>query len=171
MKAVLMTDVFQSLLMFAAIFSVIVCAAMETGSLTKIWNIAERGNRTYLLKYALIVHNIYFNNLKEFVTIIHLHSFSPDPTVRHSWFTLIIGGGVTFISLYGVNQTQVQRYLTLKDLKSAQRALWLHWPILTLLSLTTSFSGLAIYSKYYNCDPVIAGAINNRDQVSENGKF
>lgn len=94
-----------------------------------------------------------------------INSFDPDPTVRHSWFTLIIGGGVTFLSLYAVNQTQVQRYLTVKDLKSAQKALWWNWPILTALSLCTSFSGLAIYSKYYNCDPVKAGYINSVDQV------
>lgn len=92
-------------------------------------------------------------------------SFDPDPTVRHSWFTLIIGGGVTFLSLYAVNQTQVQRYLTVKDLKAAQKALWLNWPILTLLSLSTSFSGLAIYSRFYKCDPVSAKIISSNDQV------
>lgn len=92
-------------------------------------------------------------------------SFDPDPTVRHSWFSLIIGGGITFLSLYAVNQTQVQRYMTVKDLKQAQKALWLNWPILTCLSLSTSFSGLAIYSKYFNCDPVSAGIITSQDQV------
>ncbi|XP_044267495.1 putative sodium-dependent multivitamin transporter [Tribolium madens] len=141
MKAVLMTDVFQSILMFAAVFSIIIFAAIEKGSLAEIWRIAERGNRTELL------------------------NFNPDPTERHSWFSLIIGGGITFLSLYAVNQTQVQRYLTVKDLKAAQKALWLNWPILTCLSLSTSFSGLAIYSKYYNCDPVSAKVINSVDQL------
>lgn len=93
-------------------------------------------------------------------------SFDPDPTVRHTWFSLIIGGGITFLSLYAVNQTQVQRYLTVKDLKTAQKALWLNWPILTALSLSTSFSGLAIYSKYYDCDPVANHSITITDQVS-----
>ncbi|KAF2884191.1 hypothetical protein ILUMI_21973 [Ignelater luminosus] len=141
MKAVLMTDLLQSLLMFAAVFSVIICAVIETGSFSEIWRIAEMGNRTDLL------------------------NFDPDPTVRHTWFSLIIGGGITFLSLYAVNQTQVQRYLTVKDLKQAQKALWLNWPILTLLSLSTSFSGLAIYSKYYNCDPVTTKMIDLPDQI------
>ncbi|RZC38848.1 uncharacterized protein BDFB_000721 [Asbolus verrucosus] len=141
MKAVLMTDVFQSLLMFAAVFSIIIFAVIDKGSFAEIWRIAEQGNRTELL------------------------NFDPDPTVRHSWFSLIIGGGITFLSLYAVNQTQVQRYLTVKDLKTAQKALWLNWPILTCLSLSTSFSGLAIYSKYYNCDPVKAKVINSVDQL------
>lgn len=92
-------------------------------------------------------------------------SFSPDPTVRHTWFTLIIGGGITFLTLYAVNQTQVQRYLTVKDLKTAQKALWWNWPILTALSLSTSFSGLAIYARYRNCDPYDAKYINSFDQV------
>ncbi|KAJ3656767.1 hypothetical protein Zmor_015816 [Zophobas morio] len=141
MKAVLITDVFQSLLMFAAVFSVIIYAVIDKGSFDEIWNIAERGNRTDLL------------------------NFNPDPTERHSWFSLIIGGGITFLSLYAVNQTQVQRYLTVKDLKRAQTALWLNWPILTCLSLSTSFSGLAIYSKYAACDPVKAKVINSPDQL------
>lgn len=97
--------------------------------------------------------------------LLHYFSFNPDPTVRHSWFTLILGGGITFLSLYAVNQTQVQRYLTVKNLKAAQKALWLNWPILTLLSLSTSFSGLAIYSKYFKCDPVSAGYISSMDQL------
>jgi hypothetical protein len=41
-------------------------------------------------------------------------SFDPDPTVRHTWWSLIIGGCFTYLSLYAVNQIQVQRLLTLK---------------------------------------------------------
>lgn len=50
MKAVLMTDVFQSFLMFAAVFSVIICAIIDKGSISEIWNIAQQGNRTELLE-------------------------------------------------------------------------------------------------------------------------
>ncbi|KAJ8917418.1 hypothetical protein NQ315_005464 [Exocentrus adspersus] len=141
MKAVLMTDMFQSLLMFAAVFSIIAFAVIEKGGFAEIWRIAEEGQRTDLL------------------------NFDPDPTVRHTWFTLIIGGGITFLSLYAVNQTQVQRYLTVKDLKKAQTALWLNWPILSALSVSTSFSGLAIYSRYFRCDPYDAKYINSFDQL------
>lgn len=50
MKAVVITDVFQSLLMFVAIFSVIICAAIEAGGLGEIWRIADEGGRTDLFK-------------------------------------------------------------------------------------------------------------------------
>lgn len=45
MKAVLVTDVFQSLLMFAAVFSVIICAAVKAGGLGPIWDNAFDGER------------------------------------------------------------------------------------------------------------------------------
>ncbi|XP_033609452.1 putative sodium-dependent multivitamin transporter isoform X2 [Cryptotermes secundus] len=141
MKAVIITDVFQSLLMFAAVYVVIIKATVDAGGLTEVWEIAVDGNR------------IEFDN------------FDPDPTVRHTWWSLVIGGGFTYLSLYAVNQAQVQRLLTLKDLKKSQQALWISWPVLSLLSLSTSFSGLAIYSKYYGCDPLKAGRISAYDQL------
>lgn len=45
MKAVLITDVFQSILMFAAVYSIIIYAAIAAGGLGAIWAIAEEGGR------------------------------------------------------------------------------------------------------------------------------
>lgn len=50
MKAVLMTDVFQSLLMFVTSFSVIIHGLIDKGGFKPIWDIAEEGNRTYITK-------------------------------------------------------------------------------------------------------------------------
>ncbi|KAH0552035.1 putative sodium-dependent multivitamin transporter [Cotesia glomerata] len=140
-KAVLITDIFQAFLMFASLIIIIATAASSVGGLDKIWEIAREGGR------------LNFNN------------FSLDPTERHTCWGLIIGGMCTFLSLYGINQIQVQRMLTVKSLKSAQKALWLSWPILTLLSVMTCFSGLAIYSKYFNCDPVTITTIKKNDML------
>ncbi|XP_016941212.2 putative sodium-dependent multivitamin transporter [Drosophila suzukii] len=141
LKAVLITDVFQSFLMFAAIFSVIAVSAIKAGGFAAIWEVAvERGR-------------------------IQIDEFSLDPTVRHTWWSLIIGGMVTYLSLYGVNQTQVQRLLSVHNLKSAQSALWWNLPILGMLSFSTIFSGLAIFYYYRDCDPVLEGRIEKRDQV------
>lgn len=93
-------------------------------------------------------------------------SFDLDPTVRHTWFSLIIGGFFTYSTLYACNQTQVQRLLTVKNLKASQKAMYLNWPILSLLSLSTCFSGLALYAYYAKCDPVMEGRVASRDQVS-----
>ncbi|KAL7016971.1 hypothetical protein ACKWTF_010212 [Chironomus riparius] len=140
-KAVLLTDVFQSILMFVAVFLVIISGINYAGGIGNIIEEAKKGGRWELL------------------------NFNPDPTERHSWFSLIIGGMFTYLSLYAVNQTQVQRLMTVKSLKGAQRALWWSWPILLLLSITTSFSGLVIYYYYRNCDPLLAKRITSRDQM------
>lgn len=70
----------------------------------------------------------------------------------------------TYLSLYAVSQAQVQRLLSVKTLRDAQLSLWWQWPILSALSLTTSFSGLVIYWYYQKCDPLLAGRITVRDQ-------
>ena len=90
---------------------------------------------------------------------------SPDPTVRHTVWTQAIGGMFVYLSIYGVNQAQVQRLLSIQDLKRAQQALWLQWPILTVLSISTSFAGIVIYAYYQGCDPVLAGRIKSGGQL------
>ncbi|XP_036334226.1 putative sodium-dependent multivitamin transporter [Rhagoletis pomonella] len=141
LKAVLITDVFQSLLMFAAIFAVIVVSAIKAGGLAPIWQEAEKRDRFYFTDFSL------------------------DPTERHTWWSLIIGGMVTYLSLYGINQVQVQRLLSVRNLESAQSALWWNLPILSTLSFSTLFSGLAIFHYYRNCDPLLEGRIQSRDQL------
>ncbi|XP_075211404.1 putative sodium-dependent multivitamin transporter isoform X2 [Lycorma delicatula] len=141
MKAVITTDVFQAILMYAAVFLVVISAAIELGGFSQIWKIANEHGR------------------------IEFFNFSFDPTVRHTFWSLIVGGGFQFLSLYAVNQTQVQRYLSMKDLKTAVKALYISIPILCLLSFTTAFSGLALFSKYADCDPVASGRIPSSDQL------
>jgi hypothetical protein len=37
-------------------------------------------------------------------------SFNPNPFMRHSFWTLIIGGFFTSLTVYGSNQATIQRY-------------------------------------------------------------
>ncbi|XP_064087659.1 putative sodium-dependent multivitamin transporter [Macrobrachium nipponense] len=140
MKAVLVTDVFQSLLMFAAVFAVITRGLLDYG-IQGVFAAAENGERLEFLNASL------------------------DPRERHTIWSLGIGGIFTYCSLYGVNQAQVQRLLTIKDLRRAQASLWLQLPILMLLSTSTSFAGLVLYAHYQNCDPMKSKRITNPDQL------
>ncbi|XP_076036138.1 putative sodium-dependent multivitamin transporter isoform X2 [Oratosquilla oratoria] len=140
MKAVLVTDVFQSILMFVAVYAVITKGLYDQG-IKDIFRIASEGER------------------------IEFFNISPDPRERHTIWSLGIGGIFTYCSLYGVNQAQVQRLLTLRSLERAQAALWIQWPILTVLSLSTSFAGLVLYAHYHGCDPLKSHMITNTDQL------
>ncbi|KAG8266488.1 putative sodium-dependent multivitamin transporter [Homalodisca vitripennis] len=140
-KAVIVTDVFQALLMFAAVFCVIVSGIKAKGSVGNIWRIAEERGR------------------------IEFFNFTPDLTVRHTFWSLMCGGGLTFLSQFAVNQTQVQRYMTMKDVDSAKRALWISTPIVVVFYAITGFAGLSIFAAYSDCDPITSGRIKIRDEL------
>lgn len=141
MKAVLATDVFQSCLMFAAVLAAVAAGAASVGGLGEVLRRAEEGGRIRFL------------------------DLDPDPRARHTLWTQLVGGLFIFLSIYGVNQAQVQRLLTTGSLHRSQRALWLQWPILTLLSLSTSLAGLCLYAHYRDCDPVSQGRVDKGDQL------
>ena len=121
-KAVLITDVFQSFLMFLGIGSVAFGGTFIVGGVTEVFALAQ-------------------DRLQFF-------DMSLDPTIRHTFWTQSIGGMFIFLSIYAVNQAQVQRLLATKSVKSAQTALWLQWPILATLSCVTSYAGLVMYAHY-----------------------
>ena len=55
--------------------------------------------------------------------------------------------------------------IILGTLRKSQLALWVQFPILALLSCSTGLAGLAIYSYYRDCDPVLEGRIQKKDQI------
>ena len=76
-----------------------------------------------------------------------------------------MGGFFTWISIYGINQTQVQRYLTVPEKRTAQKAIW--WTALGIGSLLVlcAYAGLGVFA-YYNiagCDPVKAKLVKTTD--------
>ncbi|XP_059052788.1 putative sodium-dependent multivitamin transporter [Achroia grisella] len=141
MKAVLFTDLLQSLLMFGAVFSVVVFSAVQLGGFEQIFIKAKEGGR------------LDFSN------------FSLDPTERHTWWSLVFGGLFTYMSLYAVNHTQVQRLLTVSTLERSQKCLWWSWPVLSLLSIVTCIGSIGIYAVYKDCDPLMNKKIASIDQL------
>ncbi|KAF8788896.1 putative sodium-dependent multivitamin like protein [Argiope bruennichi] len=84
MKAVLWTDLFQSLLMFSAVFAVIAKGTIDVGGFSEVWRLADEGKRIEFFK-----------------------------------------------------------------------ALFLNWPLTSLLSLTASFAGIVVYANLAKCDPIL----------------
>lgn len=95
LKAVIWTDVFQTLVMFLGQLAVIIVGSAKVGGLGHVWEVASQ-------------HGL--------ISGIEL---DPDPFVRHTFWTLAFGGVFMMLSLYGVNQAQVQRYLSSRTEKAA----------------------------------------------------
>ncbi|XP_043284489.1 putative sodium-dependent multivitamin transporter [Venturia canescens] len=142
MKAVLATDVFQGVLMFASLFCIIGVAWYDfEGGFLEIWSKAGEGGRLEFLDFSL------------------------DPTQRHTFWGLMIGGAFFFLSNFAVNQIMIQRLLAARSLVQAQLALFLNVPLTVSMSLVTSLAGLALYAWFKDCDPVASGKVYSFDQV------
>ena len=58
------------------------------------------------------------------------HRFDTDPRVRHSVWTLAIGGGVYWCAVFGTNQAQVQRAIAVRSVSMSK--LYVHFDITSL---------------------------------------
>ncbi|XP_063977413.1 putative sodium-dependent multivitamin transporter [Diachasmimorpha longicaudata] len=141
-KAVIITDLLQAILMFACAYSVIGVAASELdGGLWGVWASAQNGER------------------------LNFNHFEWDPTVRHSWMSLSIGGMFWFLIMFATSQVQVQRMMTAKSLGAARKAIILNAILSISLMSVVVFSGLVLYAYYKDCDPVRAGKIKSYDMI------
>ncbi|XP_058794304.1 putative sodium-dependent multivitamin transporter [Phymastichus coffea] len=141
-KAVLVTDIFQGVLMFASLVCILAVASSEIdGGLGRVWQVASQRGR------------------------LEFFDFRPDPTIRHTCWSLICGCFCLFCSLYGVNQVEVQRLKTVKTLRAARLALFMNVPMLVSFGLMTCFCGLVLFVVYKDCDPVRSGQVGSADRL------
>uniref|UniRef100_A0A8C6NV76 Solute carrier family 5 member 8, like n=1 Tax=Nothobranchius furzeri TaxID=105023 RepID=A0A8C6NV76_NOTFU len=141
LKAVIWTDVLQMVIMLAGFVAVIARGAVLQGGLTKIWQDAAEGGR------------------------LDAFDFDPDPLKRHTFWTIVVGGSIMWTSIYSINQSQVQRYISCKTLGHAKMSLYVNMVGLWVTVSLAVFSGLTMYSIYKNCDPLSNGDIGTPDQL------
>jgi len=94
-----------------------------------------------------------------------MFNFNPDPTVRDTFWTLSIGGALTVMPVWTVSQTSVQRYMSIKFVSLARRAVWVSVPVLIIMTSLACINGLVLYAVYANCDPLTAKEIQRNNQV------
>ncbi|XP_020612073.1 sodium-coupled monocarboxylate transporter 1-like [Orbicella faveolata] len=140
MKAVIWTDVFQGVVMLGGMITIIIVGTVKVGSLGKVFDVAYKGHRLQL-------------------------NFSVDPTRRDTFWAFVIGGAFQMLPVYATNQTAVQRFLTSKSFKSAQRAVWMNLPLNIFSTTITVLTGLVIYAFYASCDPRTTGEISTDDEI------
>ncbi|XP_033749405.1 sodium-coupled monocarboxylate transporter 1-like [Pecten maximus] len=141
MKAVVWSDTLQMLIMFSGMMSLLVAGSLKVGGLDKAWQIAERNGRTLLFE------------------------FDPDPSTRHTVWSVVIGGGIFWGAIYGVNQAQVQRAVSVSSLRNSRKAIWLNFPGMMIILTVVCLVGVVMYAYYERCDPVTLGIIKSSDQL------
>ncbi|XP_014738351.1 PREDICTED: sodium/iodide cotransporter [Sturnus vulgaris] len=141
MKAVIWTDVFQVFVMLAGFVAVAIRGVLLVGGPAKVLSIAANGSR------------------------INFADFNPDPRSRYTLWSFLLGGTVLWLSMYGVNQAQVQRYVACRSEREAKMALLVNQVGLFCIVTSAVACGLVMFALYRHCDPLLAGAIAAPDQV------
>ncbi|XP_060075307.1 sodium-coupled monocarboxylate transporter 1-like isoform X1 [Ylistrum balloti] len=141
MKAVLWTDTFQVGVMLAGLCTILIQGSIEVGGFSKAW------------QYSVDSGRILFDD------------FNPDPIVRHSVWSCVFGGAITWLAVYGANQAQIQRAITCPTLRKAQMAYWFNFPGLCVILYLCCFIGTVAYAFYRTCDPKTFGLITASDQL------
>uniref|UniRef100_A0A672NNF8 Sodium-dependent multivitamin transporter n=1 Tax=Sinocyclocheilus grahami TaxID=75366 RepID=A0A672NNF8_SINGR len=141
LKAVVWTDVFQTVVMFTGQLAVIIVGVHQAGGLSDAWVKVRDGGR---------ISGIDLN---------------PDPTVRHTFWTLGVGGVFLMLSLYGVNQAQVQRYLSSRTEKEAVMSCYMVFPCLQVALMLSCLMGLVMFACYGNNSPLEQQYITSKDQM------
>ncbi|NXO32377.1 SC5A8 protein, partial [Cisticola juncidis] len=141
LKAVVWTDVFQVGIMVAGFSSVIIRAVVVQEGIGRIVNDSYHGGR------------------------LNFWDFDPNPLQRHTFWTIVIGGTFTWTGIYGVNQSQVQRYIACKSRFHAKLSLYINLVGLWAILACATLCGLALYSIYKDCDPWTAKQVLALDQL------
>ncbi|KRY50999.1 Sodium-coupled monocarboxylate transporter 2, partial [Trichinella britovi] len=140
-NAVVWTSALQMLLIVSGVLAVIIAGSTELGGIGHLWQLADQGKR------------------------IQFFDIRADPRIRHSFWSVIIGGSFTILTLFSVNQMGVQRYFTMPTLKSAQLMLLFNIPLNGFFIFLFTFVGLILYATYQWCDPRLYGLIDKADQT------
>ncbi|XP_054595557.1 sodium-coupled monocarboxylate transporter 1 isoform X2 [Nothobranchius furzeri] len=91
--------------------------------------------------------------------------FDPNPLRRHTFWTMSIGGTFIWVGVYGINQAQVQRYISCKSMTHARLSLYINLLGLWSILLSSVFAGMCLYSVYKDCDPWSVGLVSAPDQL------
>ncbi|GAB0099580.1 hypothetical protein DMENIID0001_154640 [Sergentomyia squamirostris] len=139
-KAVVWTDVVQFLLMITSIVTVAVIGVQSAGGIDQVFKAADRGRRIVIVNITDL--NTRTSSLQYFTT----HIF-------------------VFIYQFGLNQANMQRYLSLPSMKKIKISVWVLAVMFSIIMCLQTFIGLVIYANYETCDPAKAGLIKKVDQI------
>lgn len=141
-KAVIWTDVFQCAIMLSGMLALLILGTKQIGGVKETWKIADEGGR------------------------INLFNFDPDPTVRHTFWNLLVGSfirGFAFI----FNQGATQRISSTPTLRDARRMLLYATPGFLIFDIFAMIQGIISYSYYHilGCDPFKSGQLTDTNQI------
>ncbi|KAH8310912.1 hypothetical protein KR044_003467 [Drosophila immigrans] len=141
LKAVVWTDVIQTVIMVGAIFFVVIKGTMNVGGLA-----------------VVIQRNLDSGRLE-------WPEFTFDPRVRMSAFAVFVGYTAHSTYNLGCNQIITQRYMSLPGVKEMKQASFLFIAGLIALTAICLYNGVLLFATYHDCDPLTTKLAKAKDQL------
>jgi SSS family transporter len=129
-RGVIWNDLFQALVMFTSLFTIVFKGVYDAGGLAALWEANRAGGRLNLL------------------------NFDPDPFIRQSVWSLVIGQFIYTTICFSFDQQMIQRFQASKSKQIARRALVLNSPGIFLIVSLCCLVGLGLYANFAHCDPL-----------------
>ncbi|KAK5642181.1 hypothetical protein RI129_008348 [Pyrocoelia pectoralis] len=139
-KGVTWSDVVQLTITVVLIITLIVMGTISSGGVSEIFQRARQGGR------------------------LTIFDFNPDPTVRVSFWTIILGSTISFCVTLCTSAHEVQRYFSIPK-RLITRLMFSYSSIYIGAKIMCMTLGLVIYSTYHDCDPKSVGAIKKADDI------
>ncbi|CAL8085533.1 unnamed protein product [Calicophoron daubneyi] len=140
-RAVVWIDLLQLILLTSGMLVAVIIGTVRIGGPQKLIEIAWTGKR------------------------LQTFDFNVNPLLHHTFWTLALGGAGMVLSIFGTNQTQVQRYLSCRNMETARRATLLNLPSNAVFLILEIIFGLVMYAYFSQCDPLQTGEVKKADQL------
>ncbi|EDV42912.2 uncharacterized protein Dana_GF16785 [Drosophila ananassae] len=141
LKAVVWTDVIQTVVMVGAILFVIIKGTIDVGGVG-----------------VVIQRNLDSGRLE-------WPEFTLDPKVRVSMLALLVGTVGHNAYNFGLNQSMTQRFMSLPNVKKMGQTCLIFVVGLILLYSLCIYNGLLLFATYYDCDPLTTKLAVAKDQL------
>ncbi|KAK9722163.1 Sodium:solute symporter family [Popillia japonica] len=140
LKAVIWTDILQFILMLGSIITIFSIGISTSGGFINVWQKNAESRRTAI-------------------------DFSFDLTNRDTFWSSGIAMSVNWFCYIAVNQGIVQKCISVSNLPAAGKALAIFAVGLIVVVFLCGFTGLIMFSRYSECDPLTSGSIMEPDQL------
>ncbi|XP_067007562.1 sodium-coupled monocarboxylate transporter 2 isoform X1 [Anabrus simplex] len=141
LKAAIHADVIQGLVMTACSLAVIIQGCINLGGVSPVINISKERGRLQFFNFDL------------------------DPTIRVSTVSAVVGQLFMSLSIFGCQQSFVQRYCSMGSQKAVIKTLMANIPIIMVLFSLSWVAGMVIFANYADCDPLKLGLISKIDEI------
>ncbi|XP_043279035.1 sodium-coupled monocarboxylate transporter 1-like [Venturia canescens] len=141
LKAVVWTDTIQFSVTIGGLLAVLFLGIQSAGGISNVWRIAEEGERL-----------VFFN-------------MDPSPFLRNSFWMMTFGATANWVAHVGIGQGSVQRFLAVPTQRQAKLSMVITMAGQIMVKFVTVLTGLIIYAKYHDCDPLLTKVVKRSDQA------